>query len=87
MTARIKEFVRVLESKVEHRTDELKTANENFLREIDDWINVQENLQETQAGIVVEDAQTGDVKYINEVGMVFMGESKETITHDFNVFT
>lgn len=98
MAARIKEFVDDLESKVELRTNELQTSNEKLLKEIDSRIKAQVNLKETQAilqaaldnsqaGILIADAETGNVQYINEVGLHIMGESRETIPDDFNVFT
>ncbi|MBU3951542.1 MAG: response regulator [Proteobacteria bacterium] len=98
MAARIQAFVDGLESKVEIRTNELKSANNKLLREVEDRIKAQANLEETQAilqaaldnsqaGILIAEARTGKVQYINEVGLFLMGESKQTIGDSFNIFT
>ncbi|MBU0973655.1 MAG: HAMP domain-containing protein, partial [Proteobacteria bacterium] len=98
MAARIQAFVDGLESKVELRTNELKSANKKLLQEAEDRIKTQANLEETrailqaaldnsQAGILIADAKTGKVQYINEVGLFLMGESKQTLGDSFNIFS
>ncbi len=48
---------------------------------------LQAALDNSQAGILIADAKTGNIQYINEVGLHIMGESRETIPDDFNIFT
>ncbi len=98
MAARINELVHGLESKVEQRTSQLQKSNTKLQMEIDDRIKAQARLKETQsilqaalensqAGILIADAKSGNVRYINEVGLSIMGESRETIPLEFNIFT
>lgn len=98
MTDRMNALVNGLESKVDLRTKELQAANEKLRGEVQDRIKADADLAETQAilqaaldnspaGIIIADAKTGEVQYINEVGLLTMDESKETIPSDFNVFT
>jgi len=98
MSARMNVLVNGLESKVDVRTKELQTTNEKLRGEVEERIKADADLVETQAilqaaldnspaGIIIADAKTGQVQYINEVGLLTMDESRETIPSDFNVFT
>ncbi len=98
MSARMNVLVNGLESKVDVRTKELQATNEKLRGEVEERIKAEADLVETQAilqaaldnspaGILIADAKTGQVQYINEVGLLTMDESRETIPSDFNVFT
>ncbi len=98
MAVRIKEFVDSLESKVEQRTAQLNISNKQLISEMKGKIKAQENLKDTrsilktaldnsQAGVLIAESTTGRVDYINDEGLQIMGESRQTIPDDFNIFT
>jgi signal transduction histidine kinase/ActR/RegA family two-component response regulator/HAMP domain-containing protein len=98
MAARIRAFVHDLESKVLSRTKALQRSNEKLLREMDDRIKAQANQKETmailqaaldnsQAGILIADAKTGNVRYINGQAYFILGESKKMSPDELNIFS